>query len=309
MKGLAALLLLGLLIFWLIGVAWTLFSLTRPPRKTYASAVRRGLPGDPGELDEPLEYAEWTFTSRGRQLSAWDIKAMNPDGPVAVMTHGWGSSKRSALGRMQPMLPFVSRIIAWDQPGHGDSPGSCDLGVGEAEDLIALIEHTDPKQPVILFGWSMGSGVSIAAGAELGERVRAIIAEAPYRLAYTPARNVVDDAAMPWRVTLWPGFMLMGLLRKRSLKWAGQWIHFDRAEHAEKLACPLLVVHGTEDTTCPVEDGREIAQAAPEGTFVPIDGAGHNDLWSDDAFRAQISGAMRDFLANVLGASGPGAEA
>ena len=99
------------------------------------------------------------------------------------------------------------------------------------------------------------------------------------------------------------------VLRKRSLKWAGQWIHFDRTEHAEKLACPLLVVHGTEDTTCPVEDGREIAEAAPEGTFVPIEGAGHNDLWSDDAFQAQISGAVRDFLANVLSAPGPGAEA
>ncbi|RNC81981.1 MAG: alpha/beta hydrolase [Phycisphaera sp.] len=300
MTGLLLLLALGLVICWTLVVAYTLWGLVHPPRKTYASALRRGIPGEPGELDEPREFEEWSFNSRGNTLTAWDIAGDNPPGPVCVFTHGWGNAKLDALVRLDPFVKHCSRIVAWDMPGHGESEGRSDLGVGEVDDLVALVDKIAPDAPIILFGWSLGSGVSIAAATKLEDKVRALVAEAPYRYAYTPAKNVVSQSAQPWRTTLRPGFAFMGLLRKRSPLWAGKWPQFDRAEFAKSLTCPLLVIHGSDDTVSPFTDGQEIAQAAPNSKLHTIKDGSHNTLWIEESWRESASEAVDSFLSGVL---------
>lgn len=304
MTGLLLLLALGLFICWILIVFYTLWGLVHPPRKTYASAVRRGLPGEPNELDEPREFEEWSFNSRGNELVAWDITGDNPAGPVCVFTHGWGNAKLDALVRLEPFVKHCSRIVAWDMPGHGESEGRSDLGVGEVDDLVALVDEVSPDAPIVMFGWSLGAGVSIAAATRLGDRVRALIAEAPYRLAYTPAKNVVSQSAQPWRTTLGPGFAFMGLLRKRSPLWAGKWAPFDRAELAKALTCPLLVLHGTDDTISPHADGQDIAEAAPNSTLHTIEDGSHNTLWIEESWRESASDAVDSFLSEVLAEGG-----
>ncbi|MCA9273598.1 MAG: alpha/beta hydrolase [Phycisphaerales bacterium] len=299
MTGFIALLAIGLAILWLLGVITTAWRLTHPNRRTYAFMLRRGLPGDPSELPgEPRAFTQWTLTSRGRELPVWDIVGDAADGPVIILTHGWGNSRYDALLRLAPFLPRASRVVAWDQPGHGDAPGTCDLGVGETQDLAALIERIDAER-IVLFGWSLGAGVSIAAASK-SERVIAVLAQAPYRLAYTPAKGVLSEAAMPWRATLWPAMMLIGLVRGRKLTWAGQWPGFDRAAYAAKLAAPLLVIHGEQDRVCPLEDGRSIAEAAPDGRLVVLPGAPHNGLWANPETKAALEREIGAFLDGVL---------
>ena len=301
MIGFVALLVIGLAILWLLGVITTAWRLTHPNRRTYAFMLRRGLPGDPSELPgKSRDFSQWTLTSRGRELPIWDIKGDDPQGPAVILTHGWGNSRYDALLRLEPFLPRASRVIAWDQPGHGDAPGTCDLGVGEAQDLAALIERVDADR-VVLFGWSLGAGVSITAAASKPERIIAVLAQAPYRLAYTPAQGVLSEAALPWRATLWPAMMLIGLLRKRTLTWAGQWLGFDRTAYAAKLTAPLLVLHGEQDRVCPLEDGRSIAEAAPDGHLVVLPGAPHNGLWANPETKAALEREIVAFLDGVLG--------
>ncbi|HED53985.1 MAG TPA: alpha/beta hydrolase [Phycisphaerales bacterium] len=306
MSGLLELLGLGLVLAWLLGVAVTSWLITHPPRRTYASAVSRDRPGDPGEIPGFRgSYETWYFRSRGRDLPVWDIPGRHPDGPTLIMTHGWSDGKVGALVRIPDVLDYCSRIIAWDMPGHGEAPGRCDLGVGEVEDLVTLIREIGDAEDVVLFGWSLGGGVSIAAGAELGEKVRCVIAEAPYRLAITPARNVMQTSAMPWRPTLWPAMWVLALLGRRPLNWAGHWERFDRAKLAARLRCPLLVIHGEDDPICPTEDGRQIASASPQGTFVMIPHGTHNGLWTDESVRESTIQAVTSFLSACSGRDRP----
>ena len=301
MTGFIALLATGLAILWLLGVVSTAWRLTHPNRRTYAYMLRRGLPGDPSELPgDARKFISWTLTSRGRELLVWEITGDNTEGPVAILTHGWGNSRYDALLRLEPFLDRCSRVIAWDQPGHGDAPGTCDLGVGEAQDLAALIDRVDTDR-IVLFGWSLGAGVSVAAGALKPGNVVAVLAQAPYRLAYTPAKGVLKESALPWRATLWPAMMLIGLIRKRKLMWAGAWDGFDRVAYSAKLAAPLLVIHGEEDRVCPLADGREIAEAAPNGRLVVLPGAPHNGLWANAETKATLEREIGAFLDGVLG--------
>ena len=76
------------------------------------------------------------------------------------------------------------------------------------------------------------------------------------------------------------------------------WRGFDRAAWASRVRCPVLVLHGTEDGVSPVEDGRAIA-AASRGTMIEINGAGHNDLWTDDRWAGTSVAEVLAFLRSV----------
>lgn len=168
----------------------------------------------------------------------------------------------------------------------------------------------------MLYGWSMGAGVSVAAAGEEQQSSKAaeqqrgseaeqwgdvgivgVIAESPYRLAWTPAFRVMHLAGMPWRVNGPLAFAWLGLRLTGSVRWRG----FDRAEHAARVGVPLLVIHGTADEVCPVRDGRAIAGAAPSGRIIEIEGGGHNDLWTEARFAEQCARAVREGVANVSG--------
>jgi uncharacterized protein len=297
--GILILLSIGLVLLWAGIVASTAWMLTRPPRRTYASAVARGRPGDPAELASPLSFESWTFrSSTGTELPAWDVQGNDPAGALVVLTHGWADSRIGALARLSSLVPVASRVILWDLRGHGHAPGTCSLGPRERDDLAALLEHLGGPEnrgrrdapPVVLYGWSLGAGASLEVAAKQ-TTIAGVIAEAPYRLRATPARNVLAARGLPWRFTLGPALWCAAPL----LALRGQYRGFDRARAASQLSCPLLVLHGSEDLVSPIEDGREIAAAAPRGTLIEIDGAGHNDLWGEQHLHRSAA-AVQEFI-------------
>lgn len=305
--GLSLILGMGLGAYVTTTVGRTMYVLMHPPRRTYAAAVSRGRPGVPSEVpppDGPIEFDQWMFPTRGRECPVWDVRGERPRGPVVVLSHGWGDSRIGALSRLGCVRRHASRVVAWDMPGHGESPGVCSLGTREVDDLLGLIARVrEPNVEMVLYGWSLGAGVSIAAAARgVGERtvrIAGVIAESPYRMAPTPARNVLRDRRLPhgWNVTA--AFWLLGLDFGVGPTWSRRG-GFDRAELAERLTCPLLVLHGDQDRVSPMEDGVEIARRARQGCVARIQGGGHVGLWSDAEHGPRCSEAVGAFIDRVV---------
>lgn len=283
---LGALLLISLAIGWALVVAYTAWLLTHPPRRGYAYAVARSLPGDPGEaiLDDGsrLTFKSWSFrTHDGLELPVWDVAGRDPDGPTIVLTHGWGDARPVMMQRLIALAPLASRILMWDMRGHGDAPGVCRLGDREPDDLAALL-HASGCRRAVLYGFSLGAGVSIAAGLALASAVPLVIAEAPYRLAITPARNMLAIRGLPWKFTLPPALTLLrsiaGLAGLRDQR-------FDRSRLSARMngAPRLLVIVGECDRISPPDDARDIARAAGDSNAecLVIPDAGHADIWSN----------------------------
>jgi pimeloyl-ACP methyl ester carboxylesterase len=303
--GPALLFLLGLLLAGWLGVAVTLRTLTRPPRRTFSWAIARGRPSDPSELPTPHAFREWTFASRGLTLPVWDVTGEDPAGPVIVLTHGWGDSRVTMLERADALAPLASRLILWDMPGHGDAPGLCTLGTHEADDLLALLAAINPAQPLVLFGFSLGAGVTLAAARTLSPTPSAVIVEAPYRFARTPATNVLRMKGMPYR---WNLPIALTWLRLHASGPRLTDPTFDRATHAAALRSPLLLIHTRHDAVCPFADSEAIAAVRPADlvtTLLPLAVGGHADLWSDPDARAAMLAAVRDFLTNPPAAPRP----
>lgn len=330
--GLALLLSLGFAIAIIFATLHTIRKLSKPPRRSYAWAVSKGLPGDPSELittqnndiqsQNQSTYSEWSFTSRGNMLPVWDIIGHAPNAPILIFTHGWGESRTTSLERAQALLPLVSRLILWDMPAHGDATGKSSLGAQEPTDLAELISTintsaspqdqslSQPNQkpkPIVLMGFSLGAGVSIAAAASKqyavhqNQTIIGVIAEAPYRVPITPARAVLSAAAMPWRINLPAAMAILGLRSNQGLSWARTTTakQFDRAELAKQLSIPILVIHGQLDTISPPQDGKDIAEAAQNGTYTPITNAAHLDIWRQPHARSAALNAITAFLDSV----------
>lgn len=296
MIGLLILLASGLGLLWVTGVILSVWLLTHPPRRTYSAAVSRGRPGDPSELaDLPRRFETWFLETRGLRLPVWDIPGDEPNGPTVVMTHGWADSKIGSLVRIAAVAPIASRIIAWDLPGHGEAPGSCRLGTKEVTDVLALLDRIGGR--VVLMGWSLGAGVSIAAAAQAkAGQVAGVIAEAPYRVPATPASNVLHSRGLPALMIVPPAMAVLRILLGRDLAPAG----FDRAAHASRMTVPLLVIHGTHDVVCPAEDSRAIV-ASGRGMLFDIAGGGHNNLWTEPRYRDPCERRVREFVRAACG--------
>ncbi len=293
--GLVGLLALGLLIVFAASVWYTASRLRRPPRRTAAWAAAKGAPSDPGELDRPAAFREREIEVGRERVRAWEIEGEDPSGPVVIATPGWGDSRLGALPRLEALRGWASQIVAWDPPGLGETEGRSGLGVREEGLLRELIGRCARERGVALYGWSLGGGASLAAGDAPG--VLGVIAEAPYRRPTTPARNVLRLSGLPYRANLPVAIALLGVRLGVGPLWRG----FDRAGASARATAPVLVIHGTEDLISPIGDGRQVAAAAREGRIVEIEGAGHNDLWTDPAHREACAKAVASFGASLTG--------
>jgi pimeloyl-ACP methyl ester carboxylesterase len=284
--GLACLLIAGLVLAWLSLAFYIRFMLTRPPRRGEGWAVVRSLPSTPSELTPALTFESWNF----RGSTVWDVAGENASGPITIITHGWGESRVHGLFRLPAIASVSSRVIIWDMPGHGDAPGTCSLGVREPALLRELIDQVARDVPVVLYGSSLGAGVSIASAIE-NPRVKGVIAEAPYRLPPTPAHNMMFIRGLPNL-----GALRAAQISIHGLAWLRAGGPFDRAALAAKLACPLTIIHGQLDAVCPLDDARAIAQAG-RGELHVIDGAGHLDLWTEKRWKDQVAQITQQAIA------------
>jgi len=324
----------GAVLAWALVVLHTAWMITHPPRRGYTYAVAKGLPSNPGEIPSaaggPRPFREWSLRGTpsrpgapGPTIAGWDITGDDPDGPIVVFSHGWGESRVHALTRLPALARHARRVVLYDLRGHGESEGASHLGTAEVGDLLAVLatvstpdEHdsaTASAPPVVLAGFSLGAGVSIAAAATAARAeptIAAVIAEAPYRFPATPAARVLEAAALPHRLTLAPALALLGVLSGQGVRWGATRLDgglpaFDRAALARALPCPLLVLHATQDAVVPVEDARAIADAALGGRLICIDGAGHTDAWTNQPSRAAMEAAVSSFLRALPSAAAP----
>jgi len=96
-------------------------------------------------------------TPDGAQLAVWDLEGAGPDAPVVVLPHCWGCSHEIWLPVARRLREQGSRVVLYDQRGHGASTrGTAPLTIETlAHDLTAVLDATDVHD-VVLAGHSMG---------------------------------------------------------------------------------------------------------------------------------------------------------
>jgi len=274
MLGFALLLLIGLLIVLLLGAWLIVRALSRPPRKTYGEALAKGDPTEPGELGRSGETVTFRMAD-GATLPGWIVAGDAPTGPTVLVLHGFGDSRYGALTRVPLLAPHARRVVVFDQRGHGDAaPERGPQAQPRASDIVSVLDQLGDDRGV-LFGYSMGAQLAIAAAGEAGRtgdrRIAGVIADGPYRRWRDPVAGTLRCKGLPAEP-------LMSLAQLILLVRIGRRLLFDRADDAAAMRCPLLVLHGRDDPICPLAGAAAIAEAAADGELVTIDDGTHLDL-------------------------------
>eukprot|EP00752_Nemacystus_decipiens_P014533 g12942.t1 len=223
-----------------------------------------GLPGE-----------EATFNLPGGHTSpGWIIQGKQADGPTVLVLHGHRDFTHGAMRFVPTLAPFASSIVLFDWPGHGGCTAPwMTCGKREPGDTIAVLEGLPDDirdKPIVLFGYSLGGQIAIKTAGVYTDRFAGVIVDGPYRRWDTPIHLKLQR----YRVPSFPFVHLAGLFFWVS----GLMRKFDRAQYAKQIERPLLVLHGSDDRICPIEEGRELAEAAPNSTFIEIEGGRHNQL-------------------------------
>jgi dipeptidyl aminopeptidase/acylaminoacyl peptidase len=213
---------------------------------------------------------EVRFTSRteGITLVAWWAPPVAPETRSVIVVHGRNACRHDPA----VLLPagMVHRagfgVLIVDLRDHGDSDrenGHWAGGVDEWQDVLGawdwLRSEGAPADSIGALGLSMGAGaVSHALGHE--PQLAAAFLDSPYANLVRMSEEVAEDDDNPsWVV---PGAMLMAqLITGDDFLGPSPESVFETALDGR----PIAIVHGTEDDTIPVEEGRLLADAATRG--------------------------------------------
>lgn len=245
----------------------------------YAEGVHRNIQNIKNTASE-----RWTITAQdGAELVGRYYH--NADGaPVVIMFHGYRSSAvRDGMGAFKVCKECNYNILMVDQRAHRESGGKCiTFGVKERYDCLdwirCVIEKCGKDTKIILIGLSMGaSTVMMAAGLDLPQNVRGIIADCGYSTPKDIIKQVIKMLKLPVRLA-YP-------LVRLSAKLYGKF-DLESASATEALAkskVPILLIHGEADNFVPCEMSRVNYEAcASEKELFTVPEAGHGMSYLTD---------------------------
>ena len=209
-------------------------------------------PPDHGAIPAPLERNELLTRDGLRLAAAW--QAPEGERPVVVHFHGNGGNLAGAAIETGMLAPAGYGRLLVTYRGYGSNLGR-PSEEGFYEDGRAALAWLRGRgiegSRTIISGNSIGSGTAVQMTLE----------HPPAALVLTSPFTALDAIAAE-KLRLYP---VRRMIRDR----------FDNLTKIGAVEAPVLVVHGTADRLIPPAHGRALSEAAPDGTFVAIEGAGH----------------------------------
>lgn len=235
----------------------------------------------PSKRDVP-EMVEKIVPSEGVGVVVWSYDA-GPTKPVIVYFHGNAGVLGHRSWRFRWMIDQGWSVVGVGLRG-GSGTGGSPSEEGHAADARAvydalpeLLGRSVEPESVVLFGESLGTGISVTLAGERG--VGAVILETPY--------TAMDDLAQE-KYGFFP-IKALGAVRDP----------FRSIDRITNIGAPLLILHGTEDHVIPFHHAERLFDAAAEPKWHRrFEGGLHNDLWRRGA-TVSIAEFMERYFPNA----------
>lgn len=242
----------------------------RPERERALLEVAKPLPISAGGL--PLAAWSWGEREDGRPR------------PTVLLMHGW-AGRGSQLGSLvAPLVNRGRRVVTWDAPAHGDSPGRTTTLAQMAEVLRTVADRVGPVEAIVAH--SFGGAASTIALARGMDVKRAVYIAPLFTIGAT-----VDRFAKG-----------LGLSRVAATQFEQMLAHANMARRddlegralAPAMTLPLLVVHDRDDKEVPYADGVATVRKWPGARLLTTGGLGHRRVLGDaDVINAVVEYVVR----------------
>jgi len=251
-------------------------------------------------------YRKWTATRRhpvpAREL-AWAESAetttvptahgevavyrWGEQGPAVLLIHGWDGRGTRLGGFAAPLVAAGYRVVAFDGPGHGKSPGDSSSIFTLADATQAVVEAQGPLAGVITH--SFGTAViayALNTGRLQTPRVVGISAPASIRYLLDRYCNILH---IPSRVRT----RMEALLEAEYHP--GIWDEISPEFNARGIReIPALFLHDEQDRDVPIEQVERLHAAWPGARLERTSGLGHNRILRNPEVIARAVAFIRD---------------
>lgn len=251
---------LGLMVIGYVGVCSMIYLV----QERLIFFPERDPPGTRYEFGLPVE--EVWIPVDGAVLHALWFRQASAQG-VILYFHGNGGTLRSWGAVAHDLVQHGYDLVMVDYRGYGQSTGTIASEAQLHADAAAAyhwVLSRYPEEQIVLYGRSLGSGLATRLAATYQPRL--LILESPFYSVEAIARR-----QFPWV----PPFLLKYPLRSH------EWI--------DQVRCPVVIIHGTNDSVVPYADGERLAgEVRAPLKFYPIIGGDHNNLMTFSSYHDAI---------------------
>ena len=192
-------------------------------------------------------------------------------GPVLLYLHGARWNVNGSSMRVRRMQELGFSVLAIDYRGFGKTSGelpSEEMAYEDARAAWDWLAARYPNRPRYIFGHSLGGAIAVELATQVHDEAGTIVEG-----TFTSIPEVFGSMKWGW-------LPVSALITQR----------FEAAGKVGRIGSPLLVVHGSEDSTIKPELGRKLFEAAvAPKAFVLVEGGSHfntNSLGQSEYRRA-----------------------
>jgi pimeloyl-ACP methyl ester carboxylesterase len=234
------------------------------------------------------EIIEWGNNYRlpyeGGELA---VTTWGTNGPAVLLMHGWGGARAQMTGFVDPLLFAGYRVVAYDQPAHGDSTGKM-TNLLEITPTMELIAKQEGKFHAII---AHSFGTLITSYALVNRKF-----PAPQRLVYFGAFNQLLESLPRFQVLAGLADEIMEALRAMIYENFGKNV-LDAIVNetlTPQLHIPALMFHDVADNVTPIEDSRAIARVWKDAQLRETEGLGHRGALQSRLIHEQVVKFLKD---------------
>ena len=210
-------------------------------------------------------------------------------GPTVLLVHGWGGSRAQLRGFVPPLVEAGFRVVAFDFPAHGDTPGQTTNVLEMAAVLKTVDEYEGPCHAIVAHSFgTLATSYALVNNPEIH----------PSRLVYFGALNRLMDTFPRFQAMSGLNDKLMAGLTTAIEDTFGRELlaSITNESLAPQLDIPALMFHDEQDPVTPVEDSQDVARAWPMANLTITRGLGHRRaLHNEQIIRKTVEFICKDW--------------
>jgi len=253
-------------------------------------------------------YEQW-FTTMRFKTPAYELPALNSafketinvnNLPISVyiwwdknkepkktllFIHGWTGRGTQIVNYIEQLNAIGYRVISFDGPAHGYSPGEQTSAMEMTDVVLALDKHYGKFDAAITHSFG---GMILAYAMSLGvkiERAAMICPPNNFEIILENFQRILDLPDSVMQVVIRKSFATHGQIVRNAV---------NTTANVKSLSCKGLVLHDEDDIDISWHSGEEVADAWKDAEFIKTKGLGHRRIIHDKKVISSIIKFLND---------------